>query len=547
MAEPNYSDRRREPRYEISNLQSITAHINRKTADHKEKIDGQLLDLSRSGAKVSASVCLQFAEEITLQISVAQLDLQIDLEAKVCWIRPSDSLQWLIGCSFSPPLSDESISQLANCGIIERRQHTRQPVCIAATAKWQLEEETFPVEIRDYSSGGFCIVGPRSAQVDQGVQIFIPKSDTETYKVSGRVRWQMEQDGTYVVGCTYSGSQDFEQLNEAAGKVLESQQKEELAPPKHLHGRRSWPQLAATILLVIGSASVAASIPYWMTSQPPDGDVASLDENASLRDSDSHPPVTPTSHKELRNDSPSALARRSSVPPLTHDGTAGDKQPQPRKTSDGVASSKGAPTPSDRAATRITPSPPRHTTDLPTPPAQEGIRTASTPTSGAEGGRIDSRALTDFISGLGERLREHADIPVTEDPVAQPTDSPPDNNAAEAEQVARTPTDAEVFQAREAFARGTQFYRRGDYRKATDQFQLAANNDPQEALYFYLLAMSQFQTNALEQAEQNIEIAIALEKDEPIANWGSMLSRYQGKPRLWVERRRSAALTSVGG
>ncbi len=549
MAEPNYSDRRREPRYEISSLKSITAHIKRKTADQKETIAGQLLDLSRSGAKVSAAACLQFAEEITLQIAAAQLGFQIELDAKVCWIRPSDSLQWLIGCSFSPPLSEESIAQLAMSGIIERREHTRQPVCIAATAKWQLEEETFPVEIRDYSTGGFCLVGKRSAQVDQGVQIYIPKSDTETYKISGRARWQMGQDGTYVLGCSYSGSEDFEQLNEAAGKTLDLEQKEEHAPLKRMPGRRSWPQLAATILLVIGSASIAASIPYWMNNQPPDRDVASLEQNASLGERDSHPPVTPTSDEELGNETRPSLALQSSLPPLERDGTASDKQPQPepRKTSDDVASRESAPRPSDHVATRTTPSDPENTTDVPTQPVDQDIRTGSVPTAGAQGEPIDTRPLADLLAGLGERLREHADNPVTEDPLAEPAPSERDIPAVVAQEVARAPTDVEVFQARDAFARGTQLYRRGDYAKAIDEFQLAAKNDPQKALYFYVLAMSQFQANDLEQAEQNIDIAISLEKGEPIANWGSLLSRFQGKPRLWVERRRSASLTSVGG
>jgi hypothetical protein len=526
-------------------LHSIPAQIKRKTLDEKETIDGQLLSLARSGAKVSACACLQFAEEISLQISIAPLGLHIELDAKVCWIRPADNHQWLIGCSFSAALSDESIDRLAVSGVIERRQHTRRPVNVAATAKWQLQEESFPVALRQYSFGGFCLACQQAPQLDQGVQVLITTSNRETYRISGRVRWHLEQDGEHLVGCTFSAGEDFPHLLEAAEKMRVSGQNKELATPTSLHRHWSWPQLAATI--VIGSALGAATIPYWTTYWPPDNRIASLDENASLSEPVSPPPVRTSSHEDIRNEIRPALAPRSSLPPWGHDGTSSDVQRQPQKSPEEVAARGNGPRPSDSLANSITPPPSGNTTDWPTLPERSDIPTGSLPAAGVEEKPTARRDSMDLDSGLGERIGEHVDVAMTEEPLAEPAPSARDNPNGRSQQMAPAPADAEVNQAKEAFVRGTQFYRRGDYPKAIDEFRMAAKKDPHKALYFYVLAMSQFQANDLEQAEQNIEIAITLEKGEPIDNWGFLLSRYQGKSRVWVESRRAAAHTNVGG
>jgi tetratricopeptide (TPR) repeat protein len=438
MSDSNFQDRRHEPRYEVSNLHRIPVKIKRKTGDPKDTIDGELLALSRSGAKVSTAACLPFAEEITLQITFGNRVPALDLAAKVCWSRPSDGLQWLIGCSFSPALSDESIAQLAASGIIERRQHAREPVCIAATAKWQLEEESFPVEIRDYSTGGFCLVGPRSAQVGHGVQISITTSDDETYQISGRVCWHLEQDESHLVGCIFTASQDVAQLLEAVERVQIAEQSMQHATSTPSGRHRAWPQVAATTILMIGAALLAACIPYWITNRPWDKRIA------SLRNWVARPLVRTTSHDGFQNEAGADLADRSFPAPLGHDRTASDEQPQPQESSDEIPPKSSAPTPSD-------------------------------------GG----------------------------DP----------------------------------FVRGTEFYRRGEYPQAIAEFRMAAEKDPQNALYFYLLAMSQFQANDLERAEENVQVAIHLEGNKPIENRHSLLSLYHDNARLWVERRRSVADT----
>ena len=57
--------------------------------------------------------------------------------------------------------------------------------------------------------------------------------------------------------------------------------------------------------------------------------------------------------------------------------------------------------------------------------------------------------------------------------------------------------------------------------------------------------MSQYQAHDKKSAERNLKIGISLEKKQPIENWGAKLSRYQGRPRLWVEEQRSTARIGV--
>ncbi len=546
MSEPNYQDRRREPRYDVSILHCIPAKIKRKAGEPNDTIDGELLALSRSGAKVSAAACLQFAEEITLQITFGKLDLAVELAANVCWIRPANNRKWLIGCSFSPPLSDESIAQLAASGIIERRQQVRQPICIAATAKWQLEEASFPVEVRDYSTGGFCFVSPRSARVGHGVHISITTSDDQPYQISGRVCWHLERDGKHLIGCIFSASEDVAQLLEAVEKVRDFEQKVKQTASTPSPRRQAWPQQVATMLLMIAAALFAASIPYWIANRPSDKRIAPLQQNASLRDPVARPLVSTTSHDDLPNETRVGLSDRSSPRPLGDDVAASDEQSQPQESSDEIPSSSSAPTPSDRMTTSTTPSPPQNTKDAQTLPVQISIPTDSLPTAGAQDKPTDSRGLMDLLSGWGDGDSKQDDIPVRDDPLAKPAPSAEHDRTGRSEEVAQAPTDAEINPAYEAFVRGTQSYRRGEYPKAIAEFQVAAKNDSQNSLYFYLLAMSQFQANDLEGAEKNLQVAIRLEKGKPIENWHSLLSQYHGNARHWVERRRLTAQLRVG-
>ncbi len=88
---------------------------------------------------------------------------------------------------------------------------------------------------------------------------------------------------------------------------------------------------------------------------------------------------------------------------------------------------------------------------------------------------------------------------------------------------------------------GGQLYRAGRYEEAVAAFGSAIQYDSQNALYYYLLAMSQYEAKQREDARRSLNAALALERTSPIPSWGQLVSRYQGPARLWVEHLRSKA------
>ena len=111
------AERRREQRFEIAVDQSITVHVRRQMDDRVEMIEGELLDLSQGGAKICLRTCLQFSESMELELVIERLALTVQATTQVCWIRPIGEEQWLVGCSFTPKISEEVIGQLAMAGI----------------------------------------------------------------------------------------------------------------------------------------------------------------------------------------------------------------------------------------------------------------------------------------------------------------------------------------------------------------------------------------------------------------------------------------------
>jgi tetratricopeptide (TPR) repeat protein len=98
----------------------------------------------------------------------------------------------------------------------------------------------------------------------------------------------------------------------------------------------------------------------------------------------------------------------------------------------------------------------------------------------------------------------------------------------------------DLRKAKDACARGGRFYRSKRYAEARDAFREAVEHDVHEPLYYYFLAMTYYQLRQLPEAERALGIATTIERDRPIKNWGPLLSRYQGQPRLWVEHERAA-------
>ncbi len=195
-------DQRRTPRFPVLNHQACRVQIERGgDGTAVEIIEGELIDLSQGGAKLRLAAFLQFAETVRVRISIAELDLAINVTSDVCWTRRDDVNAWLVGCAFSPPISDETLQALAVHSLIERRQAPRSSVTTEAILSLQNSDQQLRVRLRDISAGGFCLVTSVAIPVGDKLQLAMTNSDGSDLTITGKVRWSMQSDNEYLVGC----------------------------------------------------------------------------------------------------------------------------------------------------------------------------------------------------------------------------------------------------------------------------------------------------------------------------------------------------------
>ena len=212
VGERDSFEKRQEQRYEIAWPEPIAVHVFRQQP--AETIHGQLLDLSPRGAKISLGENLRFAESIGFRFVIPDPTADVNVDAEVCWVRPSGDSQWHVGCSFASPIPQQIFDRLASGGIINRRRHPRCPVSIRAAARWELDTETSPVEIRDYSDGGFCMASARRGRAEGNVMVEFETGSDTPVRILAEVRWQIERDGEYLSGCRFKSGMAAELLRD---------------------------------------------------------------------------------------------------------------------------------------------------------------------------------------------------------------------------------------------------------------------------------------------------------------------------------------------
>ena len=615
---PN-DERRRETRYTVAKARSIRIAVRRTVEDREETLKGTLIDLSQGGAKLLVPVSLQFSETVKLKMTIPNLDLTIDVNSEVCWIRPAEDNQWLVGCSFTPKISEDALAQLAAEGIVERRSQPRHSVEMLATACWESEREPFPVVLRDYSANGFCMSSIQPGKVGQGVSIDLNTLGESDRDITGKVRWQIEWKGEYLIGCMMNGDDDFERLCEVGH--LSADGHESLW--SNLKGRvpaqyRRFSLLTASwIAIFVSCMLLGMSVPVFCYLTSDDAEAgASRTTTASLAE-------RRAAADKLLASEPLVSTRRVETPRV-----AEHKLPQ-----DSRMPSADATLPPPR--TEIQPAdsdlPTRETSDLlPVDPTPEAPRPVTVgPSASVLARELESALDRELESALDRELeneKDHVEAPVSQSRstshdfalstteasaedvstpaiVTNPNESevapssreleaasrniqsllqaivgnnPQANNtprnrpreiaaqtnrdAGKSEIAAQTNRDAgntnrfaqvprnrhpnptvNANHAREAWQRGSQLYRAGQFPKSCEAFRDAVRHDPLNPLYRYLLAMSSYQMRQFDEANEMLKLAIQLERSRPIATWGSLMSRYQGHPRLWVEQNRSAA------
>jgi hypothetical protein len=95
--------------------------------------------------------------------------------------------------------------------------------------------------------------------------------------------------------------------------------------------------------------------------------------------------------------------------------------------------------------------------------------------------------------------------------------------------------DANPALASDAFVAGLAAYRWGQFDEAIKQFEEATQAAGSNAKYAYFYALALYQTDRKSEAQKQLKTAVSLEKASPICDWGRVMERVQGLPRLWIE------------
>ncbi len=196
--------------------------IQRVAADDNDMFDAELVDLSTGGAKFVVPNCLHFCEAVELRIHVSEIGLDISVNAQVCWMRTNEDGTWIVGCSFTPGISEEILLELGVGGYIDRRREQRHHANISATASWQLDKEQTPVVVSDYSTAGFCLSTPKVGTVGQRIILRLESAE-ESHTIAGMVQWQVKAHDTRLMGCTFTNGDGFRHLRAVVQSYGETQ------------------------------------------------------------------------------------------------------------------------------------------------------------------------------------------------------------------------------------------------------------------------------------------------------------------------------------
>ncbi len=511
----NDSERRRERRHEVVLDRTVEALIQRGSDESEETVAGELLDLSQGGMQVCLPIYLKFSEVIGVRIVVPEADVEFDVTAKVCWIRPTEDNKCLVGCSFTPKISDAPVERLAAFGVINRRRHFRKASRIAAVARWGLDAEASSVQILDYSEGGFCMVSDRPSTVGATVSVDVDAPDGEAAPISARVCWQVERDGRYFLGCSTKSVYDYQRLHDLCSKTTAG-----VVPVPFIVATCLFAFFGSTLVGLkaidcwpgspMETLSVAAEFNTVAATRLSDTNIATTGETTNV-----NPPESTESDKNT-----AAIENMIDVGPITA------QEAVPERT---VATADKLDTPPQVR------------------PANTSISSIDEPVSVDQVPPPSSRMNQDAAlvtkkhveTQLAPQVADSDQIKAAPQAISVPPQVAKTDQIKAAPQAISEPL-VDITKAKEAFVVGDRFYRNSHFDKARSAFQTAVKYDSQNALHYYLLAMTHYQLRQFQEAESAVQNAIRLEKEWPIENWGSRLSRYQGRARLWVEQLRAA-------
>ena len=201
---------RSEPRYEIDGELGVTLII--EPEDHRAapiEMKATLLNLSASGAKMVVPTTLQQDRTVRVKFVVEKLGLTFYMSARVCWVAAEGFESSIVGCQLKPNIPEGILSHLASGGRLNRRDQDRKATAInvgltrGGIRLWSREKAC----LRNYATGGVCLETQKTAKLGETLRIRFATDQVDGVDVV--VRWVMQQDERYLIGCEYQDAASF--------------------------------------------------------------------------------------------------------------------------------------------------------------------------------------------------------------------------------------------------------------------------------------------------------------------------------------------------
>ena len=210
-----------EKRFSICKGQTLSAWF--LAAGSGEPGTAEVVDISPSGARMTIPAPVKTDQRITLQLSVADAGVDVQIEAVVCWVRLGREYRWLSGILFTESLDVGLLEKLASAGYIEQRSAPRTDILVSAQARRETFVEDLHVEITNLSETGFRFSSPQV--MTPGDRVLVDaESEGREVAIPAYVRWSgASEDDCFSAGCEFVDTSSFQYLKQhIAGKRSKS-------------------------------------------------------------------------------------------------------------------------------------------------------------------------------------------------------------------------------------------------------------------------------------------------------------------------------------
>jgi hypothetical protein len=212
--------------------------------------------MSRGGLKLSVPVELAIHEVVQLRVENEELQMDLAEPAQIRWVRRApDSDGWHVGCQIQTAIDEKVLEELAERGLLDRRNSARHSVNAEAMAQWELCEDSVPVQLLNLSSEGFCLASDQPTNVGSRLKLTLSDENGEfCQEILARSKWQTEFENGYMIGCELA----VEDIFDLVGYFTEKPKETIVTSSSRRRGKRHL--LAGTAIVAV----VAAVFLIWI-------------------------------------------------------------------------------------------------------------------------------------------------------------------------------------------------------------------------------------------------------------------------------------------